>query len=168
MRRELDGDPGPELKQHLETCGGCRDLWHLQSRTRAWCSLKAYETPRRGLEDRAAARIMSVVRAETEKGRERERRWMWFFAEPRYGLALLFILFLALNLLGSGGGTGRHLDGMVIEADRVMENAGGEQLLSRMVQTNETAEEEIDLTPESPYIVPDRPGGNFRYVGFEE
>jgi hypothetical protein len=68
--------------------------------------LKRYETPAPSRMVRSKQNIMRQVRESASR-----RRWSlgdllemnipWFFAEPRYGIAALFIVFAGLQFLGS-------------------------------------------------------------------
>lgn len=95
----LGGEMPHDFHEHLMNCALCRKLYESQLSVRQMISLKAYEKPDEKAATSTVSRIMHEIR-EQEKQREKsDEKWAWFFAEPRYGLAALIVLFFALHML---------------------------------------------------------------------
>lgn len=86
IKMEAGGDAGDELLQKL---------FHL----------KGYETPESARMVRNKQNIMREVRRLEQDRRKSfsdllEIKFPWFFAEPKYGVALLFVVFAGLQYIG--------------------------------------------------------------------
>lgn len=63
-------------------------------------SLKAYERPRPECVEENVSQILRAVRAAPNPRPQRvSLNFGWFFAQPRYGIAALFVLFLGLHFV---------------------------------------------------------------------
>jgi hypothetical protein len=79
--------------------------------------LKQYEKPEVARMTRNKQNITRLVREENSKKRKSigdllEMNIPWFFAEPRYGIAVLFVAFAGLQFLGSNAKISRNQTGI--------------------------------------------------------
>lgn len=103
-------------------------------------ALKAFEKPS---DERIEKNIQNTMRAVREANAKPsllhfpDKSYTWMFAQPRYGIAALFILFLGLHLLERPMPTQSPASSGVVSADP----SGDAELAVRMVleSTNSTA-----------------------------
>lgn len=133
--------------------------------------LKRYETPASDRMTRNQQNIMRRVR------QEKSRRWSlsdllevnipWFFAEPRYGIAMLFVVFAGLQFWGAKVNHGaQEQAGLFYPTSRQV--AVVEQPAS-LISTSTNKFNYPDL-PAGMKFFPDRSGngGTVKFVGLEQ
>lgn len=90
-----------DLQLHLDECATCRALYVRQLMVKDLCSLRCYEEPKSSRVESTVATVMRAVRLHEERYESRQDRLMWLFRDPRYGVAVLFLIFMGLNLVRS-------------------------------------------------------------------
>lgn len=94
-----------DIQDHMDQCESCSEAYAQQLMIKDLVYLRSFEAPKSGRVERGVANIMREVRLSEERYEERQNRFLWLFTEPRYGVALLFLVFLGLNLVRSDRGT---------------------------------------------------------------
>jgi len=154
-----------------------RDIEPIEEKERAdeilqqLLHLKTYETPDPNRMRRNQQNIMRRIREEKSKhwslSELIEVNMPWFFAEPRYGIALLFVAFAMLQFWGS------RINRSAVDREGLYD------LLPSKVTTVEQLVGTVDNStntysyPELPVEMhffdnPARNGGSVQFVGFEE
>lgn len=88
-----------DVRAHLDQCQACNQLYVQQCRIKDLLYLRNYEEPKSGRVERGISNIMREARLREDQYESRQRRFMWVFTEPRYGIAMLFLVFVGLNLI---------------------------------------------------------------------
>lgn len=90
--------------------------------------LKCYETPEAARMTRCRQNIMREIRQQGQRRRLvdlMEVRFPWFFAEPKYGIALLFVGFFGLQYLAVNARYAAEADpGIYIQPSAVVQDEG--------------------------------------------
>ena len=97
----LGEEVSADMQLHLDGCESCRALYSQQLMMKELCSLRSYEEPKGARVESTVATVMRAVRLHEERYETQQDRLMWLFTEPRYGVAMLFLIFLGLNLVRS-------------------------------------------------------------------
>jgi hypothetical protein len=87
-----------DVKLHLDACPACKAKYAQQLDVKELFSLRAYEEPKSSRVESTVALVMRAVRLHEERYETRQNQLLWLFAEPRYGVALLLLIFTGLNL----------------------------------------------------------------------
>jgi hypothetical protein len=99
-----DGDLGPDLQQHLHQCASCEKYFKQLRSVRDLISLKKYERPAAGFEQRSLLAIHRRLQ-EADRGAEEipSRIWGWLTGGPapafRYAVATAFVVLITLHVL---------------------------------------------------------------------
>lgn len=93
-----------DVQAHLDRCDSCRESYERQLMIKDMFSLRRYEQPKSGRVESGVANIMRKVRLSEDRYDQRQDRLLWMFTEPRYGIALLFLVFIGLNLVRNDRG----------------------------------------------------------------
>jgi predicted anti-sigma-YlaC factor YlaD len=168
------GAPLPEaLEAHLQECAACRERYEEQLQIKQLISLKKFEEPRSVVEARGVSNIMREVRLSEEKVSENEARWLWLFSEPRYGLAMLLVIFLGLNILKSEDPS--HGSTVTLFSHPANEQLPASMtLLSKnaAVETNHYPYPDLPEDPTAPWLQPEEDflnkEGPVQFVSFEK
>lgn len=114
--------------------------------------LKRYETPEAARMTRCRQNIMREIRQQSQRRRLvdlMEVRFPWFFAEPKYGIALLFVGFFGLQYLAVNARYAAEADpGIYIQPSAVVQDEGIPSVESRIALAPE--DENYSRFPENP------------------
>lgn len=88
-----------DVQAHIDQCDSCGAVYAQQLMIKDLLSLRSYEEPKSGRVERGVANIMREVRMSEDQYEQRQNRFLWMFTEPRYGVAMLFLVFIGLNLV---------------------------------------------------------------------
>ncbi|MFC1467683.1 hypothetical protein ACFLQY_03210 [Verrucomicrobiota bacterium] len=94
----LGEEVSADVQAHIDQCESCGGLYAQQMMIKDLLSLRRYEEPKSGRVERGVANIMREVRLSEDRYERRQSHLCWMFSEPRYGVALLFMVFIGINL----------------------------------------------------------------------
>ena len=161
--RHFDEEVPSAVQAHLDQCRYCRELYAQQTLIKDLLSLRRYEEPKSGRIERGVANIMRQVRLSEDRYDQRQSRFIWLFTEPRYGVALLFLVFIGLNLVKSDPA---QYAGGVFHEDSALGHIMARSESPQLTMTNDYNYPEFNIE-QMPAMLPDL-GAPVKLVNFAE
>lgn len=149
-------------RDHLNCCPKCQAALEAQEQVRDLISLKVYEKPPPTEQEKASSRILQQAHLIQQKRTKKASNWRWVFTEPKYGFAILIVIFVALNML-SQNSSYQPSEIMPIPPENPAPELERESLLSEST-TNEfkNYRQLMQTTPVS------KPGAEVKMVNFRK